>query len=218
MTSPVSHSLTILLSQVISMNGLVSIGPLGVVFCFLGNVYKGISLQANSVRSTLDLFSFHSTTERDEKSKHGESEWRSHKSRLDGPQWPFMVTSVHPISFFRGPTSPFSPFTSVWLHDPGHGCLSNSASHSQLDSMIGPKGGAHDQRPSLRFYKLGLKREAHSFSVINLGYVSQEQPAATAPLCGEIPPEVGESRENPQRDWEWLQVPTHPAFPEYMNN
>lgn len=114
MTSPVSHSLTILLSQVISMNGLVSIGPLGVnVFCFLGNVYKGISLQANSVRSTLDLFSFHSTTERDEKSKHGESEWRSHKSRLDGPRWPFMVTSVHPISFFRGPTSPFSPFTSV---------------------------------------------------------------------------------------------------------
>ena len=45
MTSPVSHSLRILLSQVTSMNGLVSIGQLGVnMFFFLGNMYKGISL------------------------------------------------------------------------------------------------------------------------------------------------------------------------------
>ena len=42
-----------------------------------------------------------------------------------------------------------------------------------------------------------MKREAFSFSVIN---VSQEQAAAMAPLCREIPSEVGESGAKPQRD------------------
>lgn len=50
--------------------------------------------------------------------------------------------------------------------------LSNSANHNWLDSMIGPKGGPHEQRSFLRFYELGLKREVLSFSVINLGNVS----------------------------------------------
>ena len=78
--------------------------------------------------------------------------------------------------------------------------------------MTGPKGGSYGQRPFLRFYKQGLKREALSFSVINPGNVSQEQTAAMALLCGEIPSEVGESRENPQRDFRWLQVPAHPCI------
>lgn len=67
--------------------------------------------------------------------------------------------------------------------------------------MIGPKGESHDQRPFLKLYKLEVKREAFSFSVINLENVSHEQAAAMPPPCEEIPSEVGESREKPQRDF-----------------
>lgn len=52
----------------------------GINMFFLGNVYWGISLQAHSVCSALELFSFHSTTQKDEKSKLGEIKWRPHKS------------------------------------------------------------------------------------------------------------------------------------------
>lgn len=67
--------------------------------------------------------------------------------------------------------------------------------------MIGPKGGSHDQRLFLVLLKLELKKEALPFSVINLGKVSPEQAAAMAPLCREIPSEVGKSRGRPQRDF-----------------
>ena len=77
---------------------LLSTGPLGInMFFFLGNMYKGISLQANSVHSTLDLFSFQSTTQRDEKSKPGE--WRPHKS------WCYMAHSDPPWSCLCTPTA-----------------------------------------------------------------------------------------------------------------
>lgn len=79
---------------------LVSIGLLGVnMFFFLGNMYKGISLQENSVHSTLSLFSFHSTTQRDEKSKRGEREWRPHKS------WCWMARSDLPWSCLCTPSA-----------------------------------------------------------------------------------------------------------------
>lgn len=66
------------------------------MFFFLGNMFWGISLQAHSVFSTLDLFSFYSTTQKDEKSKPGEVKRRSHKlwcclAHSDSP-WSCMCT------------------------------------------------------------------------------------------------------------------------------